>query len=109
MPYWRFHADDWWPIHASAEREFAVCDIAVQGATGEFSFESPAFVLSGGAPFVYCVRAHAESGIFFRYITMKMEVGSWSEIRHAADPPTPPGQSVRGSDGRSTRKRKAEE
>ena len=113
MRCWRFINDDWWPMHASAAREFVACDIAVQGYNGEFSFENPAFVLSGGAPFVYCVRTHAESGIFFRYMAMKMARGFWSEIRFTADenPPTgPPGQFGRqgGGDGVS-RKRKVEE
>ena len=103
MHYWRFgHDGKWWPIDPSVCRALRVCDEAVAGTSGEFTFENSLFVLCSGAPFDYCVRAHSSSGIFFRSIVHSEHV--WNEIRVGALAPVGDGQNA----WQERRKRKAE-
>ena len=102
MHYWRFgHDGKWWPMDPSAGCAVSACDESVVGQSGEFRFENSLFMLCSGAPFVYCVKAHSDSGIFFRFIVHSEHV--WNEIRVGASEPVGDGQNAR----QESRKRKA--
>jgi len=101
--HWRFGRDDkWWPMDPSVSCELRACDDSVEGWSGEFRFENGLFVLYNGAPFVYCVRAHSSSGIFFRFIVRCEHV--WNEIRVGDAVPIGDGQNAH----QERRKRKVE-
>lgn len=103
MHYWRFGRDDsWWQMDATVSRELRACDESVDGRSGEFRFGNRIFTLYSGAPFVYCVRAHAGSGIFFRSIVHDERV--WNEIRVSETMPIGDGQNAH----QEHRKRKAD-
>jgi len=83
------------------KRLHSMFDESVVGQSGEFRFENSLFMLCSGAPFVYCVKAHSDSGIFFRFIVHSEHV--WNEIRVGASEPVGDGQNAR----QESRKRKA--
>ena len=91
MYYWRFGRDDeWWRMDSKISGAMRECDESVVGKCGEFRFGNKLFILYSGAPFVYSVRTHPESGILFRRVVFSENY--WHEIRVCESMPKAIGQ-----------------
>ena len=92
MPYWRFGRDSrWWALDPCISHALHECDESVAGRGGEFKFANPMFKLYSGAQFIYTVRAHESSGIFFRRIVFSDD-RLWNELRVGETTPIGYGQ-----------------